>query len=221
MRFEKISKQDISALAALWQEAFSEQAEELIALLLEIGDGFCCRDGERLAAMAFALPYAVAADGALLDGRYLYGVATAEAYRGQGIATELLRYAEEELEKQGADGLLLVPADEALRRFYEGRGFRDWSTSSERVGTVWVSCEAEEYIRLREKYLAGAAHILPPRELLMRCRFYKSENGCRAELFGAAAETLPAASDGRPYAMAKALSERFPKYGVFSFAMDA
>lgn len=221
MCFEKLCKKDIPALVSLWQEAFSEQAEELIALLLEIGEGFCCRDGERLAAMAFALPYAVAADGSVLDGRYLYGVATAEAYRGQGIATGLLRYAEEELKEKGADGLLLVPADDALRRFYERRGFRNWSTASVRVDAVWAPCEAEEYVRLRETYLAGTAHIFPPKALVERCRFYKSENGCRAELFGAVAETLPAGSDGRPYAMAKALNDCFPKHGVFSFAMDA
>lgn len=220
MRFDSALERDIPALAALWQEAFDENAGELIGLLLEMGQGFCCREGETITAMAFALPYAVASEGDILDGRYLYGVATAKAYRGQGIATELMKCAETELAKQGADGLLLMPANDTLRAFYKQRGFRNWSAAAEREKGEETPCGAEEYLRLREGYLADTAHIFPPKELIERCRFYKSENGCRAELFGKTAETLPARENGRPYAMAKPLTARFPEHGFFSFAMD-
>ena len=221
MQFDFVRESDLSALAALWREAFCEDAETFIRLLLQTGEGFCCRDDGSACAMAFALPYAVTSEGKTLDGRYLYAVATAKAYRGQGIATRLLEHIERTLAAEGADGLLLVPASDDLRRFYAKRGFRDWSKISRFCAQPETPCGAEEYLRLRETYFAGTAHVAPPEKILERCRFFKSENGCRAELFGKTEEALPQDAGGTPYAMAKPLTERFPRWGFFSFAMDA
>ena len=220
MTFDRVTQADLPALAFLWQEAFLENAEKLVPWLLQIGTGFCCREEQTLCAMAFALPYAVAAEGAILDGRYLYGVATKKTHRGQGIATRLLEQIERELTAEGADGLLLVPADDGLRRFYKERGFRDWSVRFPRSAEEETPCDAAEYLRLRETYLAGTPHVFPPEELPGRCRFFKSDDGCRAELFGKTAEALPIGKEERPYAMAKPLTKRFPERGFFSFAMD-
>ena len=219
MQFGKVCEKDVPALASLWREAFREDGEKLVPWLRQIGTGFCCKDGDALRAMAFALPYAVASEGNILDGRYLYGVATAAAYRRQGIASRLLEYAEQELAAEGADGLLLVPAGDELRRFYAKRGFRDWSVNSSYSVEGETPCGAEEYLRLREGFLACSAHIFPPEELMARCTFYKRKFGCRAVLFGKTAELLPV-GEGDLYAMAKPLTEKFPGRGFFSFAMD-
>ena len=220
MTFDRVTQADLPALAFLWQEAFLENAEKLVPWLLQTGTGFCCREEQTLCAMAFALPYAVASEGAILDGRYLYGVATRKTHRGRGIATRLLEHVERELAAEGADGLLLVPADDGLRRFYRERGFRDWSVRFPRSAEGETPCDAAEYLRLREAHLAGTPHIFPPEEVIGRCRFFKSDAGCRAELFGKTAESLPQEPGGTPYAMAKPLTAQFPRWGFFSFAMD-
>ena len=219
MDFGKVCETDVPALALLWREAFHEDGAKLILLLLQMGEGYCCRDCDTVCAMAFALPYAVESLGEILDGRYLYGVATAEAYRGQGIATRLLEYAERALAAEGADGLLLVPASEELRRFYKQRGFRNWGVISRCEAKDETPCDAAEYLRIREGCLSQIAHIFPPEELIAHCTFYKREFGCRAVLFGKTAELLPV-GEGDLYAMAKPLTEKFPGRGFFSFAMD-
>ena len=56
---------------------------------------------------------------------YIYGVATAAAYRHRGLATGLLQEAFRRAEAEGCRALFLIPTpgDEQLRTFYERLGF--------------------------------------------------------------------------------------------------
>lgn len=78
------------------------------------------RDG-RLAAMLHLLPFR----SELGRTTYIYGVATAPEYRGQGLATELMREAIARIEAQGDDAAVLIPTpgEEWLRSFYGRFGF--------------------------------------------------------------------------------------------------
>lgn len=51
---------------------------------------------------------------------YVYAVSTLEKYRGRGISTELMEYANKNFD---LDGTFLVPASESLFKFYEDRGY--------------------------------------------------------------------------------------------------
>ena len=86
--------------------------------LFPAATGLAARDGERLAAMCFALPQQLSCGDTVLSAAYLYAVATDEGYRGQGLCRALLAFAEKELKKRGADAVLLVPADEGLAAMY-------------------------------------------------------------------------------------------------------
>ena len=54
---------------------------------------------------------------------YVFGVATAAAFRGRGLATELLRRAETLCRERGDDALVLIPDGEGLREFYARLGY--------------------------------------------------------------------------------------------------
>ncbi len=89
---------------------------------------------------------------------YLYAVATAKAHRGKGLASALLEDTHRELERLGYDGCILVPANEALFSFYQGkgyetRGFLREETVSAGPPVALRQVEAGEYGRLRRELL--------------------------------------------------------------------
>lgn len=56
-------------------------------------------------------------------GFYLCGLATHPDYRRRGIMGELMKKAEESAKERGFDITFLIPADDHLRRYYEGKGY--------------------------------------------------------------------------------------------------
>lgn len=54
---------------------------------------------------------------------YIYGVATAEAYRGQGLCRTLMDHTHRHLQRQGYGGAVLVPAKKSLFPLYEKMGY--------------------------------------------------------------------------------------------------
>ena len=75
-------------------------------------------NGQVVAAMQL-LPYRVTFYGAVQHAGYVSGLATLPAYRGKGYASNLLHEAHRRLFRQGATLSFLIPADEAMRKFYE------------------------------------------------------------------------------------------------------
>lgn len=55
---------------------------------------------------------------------YIYAVATAEAFRGQGICHKLMEHTHLHLKKEGYAGAILSPAEESLFPFYKKMGYK-------------------------------------------------------------------------------------------------
>ncbi len=72
-------------------------------------------DGEKIVSMLFLVDCEIEGEW----GKYVYAVSTAEGYRKQGLASELLDRAKEETETF----LCLIPANESLKEYYSKRGF--------------------------------------------------------------------------------------------------
>lgn len=114
---------DERACKALWQEAFGDDDAFVDRFLIRYFDRrnmLAVQEEGRLSAMLHLLPFR----SELGRTGYVYGVATAADRRRRGLATRLLHEAVDRARAEGYDALILIPADEDLRRFYARFGFR-------------------------------------------------------------------------------------------------
>lgn len=95
-------------------------------------------------------------------GRYIYAVATDSEYRGHGYATQLLKYAEDYIKKQGEKFTVLVPANKELFGFYEKLGYKTVKciekyefSPEKKLTTKIVKINAQEYKERRKEILKG------------------------------------------------------------------
>lgn len=90
---------------------------------------------------------------------YLYGVATANAFRGQGLCRALTENTHRHLKYLGYAGVILVPAEENLFQMYEKMGYQLCASVSEFVCTAGLEAaemrpvDVEEYRCLRRQFL--------------------------------------------------------------------
>ncbi len=119
--------EDQTQLKALWQEAFGDSSAAINfyfsnrhknenMLVAEV-------DGQ-IAAMLTMLPMQLAFGTDMRRCRYVYAVATAKIYRGQGISSGLLSYCHDFMQKNGETASILVPASDHLFEFYGKRGYK-------------------------------------------------------------------------------------------------
>ena len=158
MNIDYPNQEQPEQLRTLWREAFGDTDDFLDSFYTH---GFApdrCRcvtvDGQLAAALYW---FDCSADGSPIA--YLYGIATAKAYRGQGLCRALLESTHAHLKYLGYAGTVLVPADRELQQMYEKMGYSVCSYMSE------ISCyagsasaplravDAQEFCRLRQKYL--------------------------------------------------------------------
>lgn len=121
------SEQEAAQLMALWMEAFGDSEESAAyyfmhlhqdeTMLVDLEAGEVC-------AMLTMLPLSLVTTEGKLPARYIFAVATKDAYRGQGRSTRLLARAHRYMKEQKVAASLLVPASESLFGFYEKRGYR-------------------------------------------------------------------------------------------------
>ena len=253
MKYRKITPDDLPAVRRLWTEAFEETEEQsapFLCTVFPLCTGWCSEEDGQLAAMAFSVPAQAVQGEKTWPVRYVYAVATAEAFRGRGAATGVMQALEQDAREQGAAALLLLPAEPGLFPFYDRMGFRVWSWASEvSVGALTGEdvrrLTPEEYLRIRESYAPEETYIRPMPEVVSLCAaLYAWDGGCCAvedgafgplccELLGSSRGLAAAAADygiarlpvtrcggGYPYAMAKPLTVDFPESGRFSFGMD-
>jgi GNAT superfamily N-acetyltransferase len=165
MRIDFPGEDQKPQLRKLWQEAFGDP-EDFTDVFFRTG--FSCRrcrcaveNGELAGALHW---FEVFRNGAKLA--YLYGVATAKAYRGSGICRMLMEDTAACLEAMGYDGLLLVPVNPEVARMYEKMGFFPWGTVTEftcgaaAAGVRMERIGAADYETLKNRYLedSGVAH---------------------------------------------------------------
>ena len=174
-------------LRALWREAFGDPEEYLD---LFFGTAFSpsrCRCAVKDGTVTAALYW--------LDGTcrgkkiaYIYALATAEAFRGRGIATALLENTHSHLARQGYTGTVLVPGEGGLFSFYERLGYRVCTKIRDFVCTGAADevqlrrIDAADFAKQRRELLSllepgaviqeGASMEL----LAAQCHFYAGQN---------------------------------------------
>lgn len=98
----------------------------------------------------------------VLNGKkiaYLYAVATAKAFRGQGLCKKLMGKTHDLLQSRGYAATVLVPGQESLFRFYGAMGYRSCSPvdrlscGSVEMGLTLQPIDGAEYARLRSGLL--------------------------------------------------------------------
>jgi len=155
---------DIPDLMKLWKEAFEDSDEFLKIFFATAFSPMRSRritvDGTTVAALYwFDCTY---------NGKkiaYVYAVATAKAYRGQGLCHILMNDAHTILKSHGYTGTILVPGRKELFGFYNRLGYETCSYVNE------IKCKKsdrklkiskigkEEYAKLRRQYLPEGSVI--------------------------------------------------------------
>lgn len=145
------------ALRTLWTECFGNEDNWIDAFLdtafAPERTSVLTRQGRLAAALSWM---EVSCDGRKLA--YLYAIATAPAFRRQGLCRELMKNTHRELTRLGYAGCILVPAEDDLRQMYRKLGYGDFggilefsARAAESVPIRRVS--PEEYAFLRREYL--------------------------------------------------------------------
>ena len=142
------------ALRSLWREAFGDEEAFLDRFYT---DGFApdrcrcaCIDGELAGALYW---FDCSHQGKPLA--YLYGVATAKAFRGKGVCRELMQNTHSLLKQLGYAGVILVPAEENLFSMYEKMGYTvcsyiaSFSAVAGETATALRRLDVAEFCRLR------------------------------------------------------------------------
>lgn len=110
----------------LWRRVFADPEKFMNLYFTEVYKDeynyFCHLDGKVVSALQM-LPFTVKYHGLKAESAYVSGVATLPEYRGRGIAGTLLRKAHYSLFCQGTVFAQLIPADEGLFKWYEGKGY--------------------------------------------------------------------------------------------------
>ena len=192
MNIDYPKPQHLLQLKNLWQTAF-EDDDRFTEHFFSTGyRPRCCRIltvENTLAAMLFWFP-------CQCDDRpvaYLYGIATAPAFRKQGLCRTLMEDTHTLLKKEGYAGAVLVPGSAGLFSMYASFGYipfggMDIIKALPQKGTLSLrELSAEEYLRLRRTYL-------PPRGVLQEdiLPFFPGQ----AKLFAGSDFLLAAEIDG-------------------------
>ena len=216
---------DRQGLTDLWMQVFGDSPQAVKCFF----DSFpCCRsyaakEAGTVAAMVHAIERTLTPRH---KAAYLYAVATAPAFRGQGLCRSLMAFAEADLKARGYDCCILRPASSGLFRFYEGQGYETAFFRSHNAFPGGEPISAAEYIRLREEILT-VPHTVCDETLLNYASsvygltFYRTETGCCAASPHYTAECLPEDVGGGAYAMIKWLTAPSPMDSAYlGFALE-
>ncbi|MEG1779325.1 MAG: GNAT family N-acetyltransferase, partial [Oscillospiraceae bacterium] len=117
---------DYGGIIALWQEAFGDTKEYIEMFLNQKANNdniLLYKKDNVVISMLFILPCRLVQGEVSYPCAYLYCLATLKEYRGNGISTKLLDFADKLLIKRGYAAAVLVPANELLFMFYNKRGY--------------------------------------------------------------------------------------------------
>ena len=182
----------ITELRKLWSEAFGDSEAFMDDFFRIAYDKRRCRYIRRDGKVVCAL-YWFDVDCDCRKMAYLYGVATLNDYRGQGLASYLIEKTSKELAEKGYSGVILVPGSQKLFDFYRKLSFFPCTALNE------FSCEAEGYTLLksldREEYAALRRNMLPYRGVEQEGAFLELLE-CQYGLFAGDGFLLCAAVNG-------------------------
>ena len=239
---------DIPALRRLWQEAFGDPDSYLDLFFSTAYRPERCMvlaEENQILAAAYWLTCRLGED----KLAYVYAVAVKVTSRGRGLGKRLMAALEAHLARENWAGVLLVPGEESLRRFYVNLGYFTISrhhrfTAAPGVPVPIRALSPAEYAEARRELLPenGVIQEEENLEFLSKlAKFYRGDGflaavtaeGC-PEFLGdarkapglAAAlgrEFLPLRTPGgnTPYAMGKSLSPTpLPRELWFGFGFD-
>lgn len=145
-------------LRSLWQEAFGDSKEFLDNFYATAFDPARCRVATVNRQLAAALYWFDCS----IDGQpvaYIYAVATAKHFRGNGACHVLLADTHKHLKELGYASTLLVPGSESLTYLYEGCEYETCTKRTkiecvaEDMGVALREISKEEYAALRREFL--------------------------------------------------------------------
>ena len=145
-------------LRQIWQEAFGDSDEFWNTFQSTAFSFDRCRcasvDGE-VAAMLYWFDCLYAGHRIA----YLYAIATAKAFRGQGLCHRLMEHTHKHLKNLGYTGTILVPASPSLFNFYQSMGYRTcahvdrFTCAAAESGIALQAINCNEYAKLRRRFL--------------------------------------------------------------------
>ncbi len=124
IRFAKSS--DRHALENIWRNGFHDGESTIKDFFTKCEGLFEClvyTDGENAVAAMYIFDCAFCRSDGEYKSAYLYALSTLPEYRGKGIMTELVKYAEAYLAEKGYDYIFLAPSENSLCGYYERLGF--------------------------------------------------------------------------------------------------
>ena len=157
---------DLRGIIRLWREAFNDE-EWLIRLFLaryyRPDWTFLRREAERVVAQCLYIP----CDSAAGRVGYLYAIATADGWRGRGLAAQVVEEAIAFARAQGMDAVALIPEDDGLKRYYARFGFEPWQfpmrfTSDFDLGTGDPARDIPMVLQLRDIRLPDGEWVCTP-----------------------------------------------------------
>ena len=164
MKTRHPTESDIPGLRALWKEAFGDTDAYLdcfFRFAFARERCLCTEDRGRITAALYWFD-------CTFRGRkiaYLYAVAVAQAYRGQGLCRHLMEDTHAHLDGYGYAGSILVPGSTSLFSLYGHLGYRTCSSVDEFFSSAAESgipvrrIPVEEYALLRRNFLPEGAVI--------------------------------------------------------------
>ena len=111
----------------LWRKTFGDTVEyidKFFNLYFKPNYFFHIEKDGKLLSMLFATHHRLKIGEKTLPIAYIGSVCTLEEERGKGLATQLIKKAEEDLKNLGKKGFILIAAHEGLVPFYEKMGYQ-------------------------------------------------------------------------------------------------
>ena len=175
-------QEEIPQLRQLWKKAFGDTDAFLDIFFSAAFAPERCRCALVEGVVAAAL-YWFSCESNGQPVAYIYAVATAEEFRGQGLCRQLMADTHRHLKDLGYAGAVLVPGDAGLRKMYGTMGYEDMTTNKK------FSCLAGEAVHLEEigaeQYAALRWELLPANSVVQEgenlrflegiARFYRGE----------------------------------------------
>ena len=182
--FGEPTSSTLPQLRTLWKEAFGDNDTFLDHFYSKAFDTSHCRIATVDGALAAVLYWF---DCNLGDQRiaYIYAVATAKEFRGNGACHMLLNDTHEHLKSLGYSGVTLVPGNEALVNLYEGSEY-EFCTRRSRIecagtdmGIEIREIDKDEFAALRQDFLPTNAIIQEGKNLdflSTQAKFYTGDH---------------------------------------------
>ena len=166
--------EELPQLRDLWRKCFGDPGayvDIFFQKFCSIDQVLVVDDDGEVDSMAAMLPGAIQLpDGTEVPVGYVYALATNPYMQGKGHARQLLRSADDFLQKRGDKAMVLVPASPSLHRFFEAVGMDECfatrkveiltsALSGDTGGGVMTPVSPREYNEIREGYLKNTFHM--------------------------------------------------------------